>query len=171
MRKLIAIALLLAVWVSLAAQRNAVSVLDGLADRYNVHFVYDSSLKPKLESLNVSDLLDSGLADSLDRIFNGTGIAWQRRGSNIILKTTPVPMLAHGRRVTVSGHITDAASSETLIGAGVILRSERSPEEVALVKDYNLYLVSQIGKRMAFRGICISIKLFAYVTLCHGFSV
>lgn len=142
MRKLIAIALLLAVWVSLAAQRNAVSVLDGLADRYNVHFVYDSSLKPKLESLNVSDLPDSGLADSLDRVFNGTGIAWQRRGSNIILKTTPVPMLAHGRRVTVSGHITDAASSETLIGAGVILRKVAGEARGAVTNEFGFYTLT-----------------------------
>ena len=142
MRKMIVMAALLACSVSIAAQQNAVSVLDGLARRYNVHFIYDSSLKPKLESLAISDLPDVNLAGSLDRIFDGTGVIWQIRGSNIILKQTPLTQSAHRRGVTLSGHITDAASSETLIAAGVVLQIKAGETKGAVTNEYGFYTIT-----------------------------
>ena len=142
MRKMIVMAALLAFSVSIAAQQNAVSVLDGLARRYNVHFIYDSSLKPKLESLAISDLPDVDLEGSMDRIFDGTGIIWQIRGSNIILKPAPLTQSAHRRGVTLSGHITDAASSEILIAAGVILQKKAGETKGAVTNEYGFYTIT-----------------------------
>ena len=142
MRKMIVMAALLAFSVSIAAQQNAVSVLDGLARRYNVHFIYDSSLKPRLESLAISDLPDVGLEGSLDRIFDGTGVIWQIRGNNIILKPAPLTQSAHRRGVTLSGHITDAASSEILIAAGVILQKKAGETKGAVTNEYGFYTIT-----------------------------
>lgn len=142
MRKMIVMAALLAFSVSIAAQQNAVSVLDGLARRYNVHFIYDSSLKPRLESLAISDLPDMDLEGSMDRIFDGTGVIWQIRGSNIILKPKPLTQSAHRRGVTLSGHITDAASSEILIAAGVILQKKAGETKGAVTNEYGFYTIT-----------------------------
>lgn len=142
MRKMIVMAALLAFSVSIAAQQNAVSVLDGLARRYNVHFIYDSSLKPKLESLAISNLPDMDLEGSMDRIFDGTGVIWQIRGSNIILKPAPLTQSAHRRGVTLSGHITDAASSEILIAAGVILQKKAGETKGAVTNEYGFYTIT-----------------------------
>lgn len=141
MKKLISFIILLTACLSLAAQQTLKTTLDTISEKKNVSFIYDASVKPKLESLTVSRIPDdSDLSDVLDKIFSGTGITWQRRGGNIILKAEQQP--PRRRMVTISGHITDAASSETLIGAGVMLQDDSDKMTGAATNEYGFYTIS-----------------------------
>lgn len=141
MKKLLSFIILLTACLSLAAQQTLKTTLDTISEKKNVSFIYDASIKPKLESLTVSRIPDdSDLSDVLDKIFSGTGITWQRRGGNIILKAEQQP--PRRRMVTISGHITDAASSETLIGAGVMLQDDSDKMTGAATNEYGFYTIS-----------------------------
>lgn len=116
------LALQLAV-ISAAAQESLSGRLERLRDRYGIRFVYDAALSATLEqpadtlSLPVTLPLEEALA----RSFSGKGLSWQVRGRSVVLKAAPArPAAPRIRRVTLSGHITDAASGETLIGAGIL---------------------------------------------------
>ena len=97
--------------------------LDRLRERYGVRFVYDAALGQTLEGLAAREDLPEGLTleAALDRTFSGSGITWKLRGRNVVLKAAPAAReAAPVRRFTLSGHVTDSASGETLIGAGVL---------------------------------------------------
>lgn len=90
--------------------------LDRLKERLGVRFVYDSELG-KLLDKNYEGTSVEGLTleKALGRLLEGTGIKWEVRGGYVVL-TRDVPAKKH---YTVCGYVTDEATGETLIGAGV----------------------------------------------------
>ncbi len=85
---------------------------------------------------------DGSLNESLEKLFGGSGISWQRRGSNVILKPAPLLQRERRRTITVSGYITDAASSETLIGAGVLAGKEGKSAGGSVTNEFGFYTLS-----------------------------
>jgi hypothetical protein len=62
----------------------------------------------------------------LARAFRHQPVAWELSGRHILLsRRRPPADAAKVHRVTISGYVTDATSSETLIGAGVYDRTSR----------------------------------------------
>ena len=91
--------------------------LGGIRKRENVRFVYDSELGKlldrKYEGISVEGLT---LEKALDRLLEGTGIKWEIRGEYVVLTLD----MTTKKRYTVCGYVTDGATGETLIGAGVV---------------------------------------------------
>lgn len=141
MKRMSLIILLLVASVSLAAQQNLPAALQAIGDWFSVQFIYDSGLQPRLEALPAVDLRSSDLTGVLDKTLSGSGISWQRRGNNIILKAVRQQPVRRST-VTVSGFITDAASSETLIGAAVMLLDDADVTVGAVSNEFGFYTVS-----------------------------
>ena len=101
--------------------------LDRLKERLGVRFVYDSELG-KLLDKNYEGTSVEGLTleKALGRLLDGTGVKWEICGGYVVL-TRDVPAK---KRYTVCGYVTDEATGETLIGAGVVV-SVTEPVEVA----------------------------------------
>ncbi len=99
--------------------------LDRLKERLGVRFVYDSELG-KLLDKNYEGTSVEGLTleKALGRLLEGTGIKWEVRGGYVVL-TRDVPAKKH---YTVCGYVTDEATGETLIGAGLSLRQVLRPK-------------------------------------------
>ncbi len=136
------------------AQDRLTTRMEQLRGRYDIHFIYDASLHGLLEATAPSRTFDASLTleDALHRTFDGTAVAWQRRGRNVVLKAArPAPAAPRTRRVTLSGHITDAASGETLIGAGVLsgttgaVTNEFGFYSLTLPAGKHLFLTAYIG--------------------------
>lgn len=103
----------------LSQDKETVSMnLDRLKERLGVRFVYDSELG-KLLDKNYEGTSVEGLTleKALGRLLEGTGIKWEIRGGYVVL-TRDVPVK---KRYTVCGYVTDEATGETLIGAGVVV--------------------------------------------------
>lgn len=103
----------------LSQDKETVSMnLDRLKERLGVRFVYDSELG-KLLDKNYEGTSVEGLTleKALGRLLEGTGIKWEVRGGYVVL-TRDVPAKKH---YTVCGYVTDEATGETLIGAGVVV--------------------------------------------------
>ena len=86
-------------------------VLSEIERQAGVTFSYESSLLDGLPEVSL-DLSEVSLEDCLDRLFKPSGVAYETRGSIVILRREP-------RRVTVSGFVRDAGSSAPLDGASV----------------------------------------------------
>jgi len=97
-------------------QRTVREELDGIKERYGVRLVYDSELEKLLEKNYEGTSIEGlSLEKALDRLLEGMEIKWKVRGGYVVL-TRDVP----GRkRFAVCGYVTDEATGETLIGAGV----------------------------------------------------
>lgn len=67
---------------------------------------------------------DLTLNEILQKAFADQPIAFEISGKHILLNKRPVPQKAVSRRFTISGYVTDGASSETLIGANVLERRQ-----------------------------------------------
>ena len=108
MRRVILTAVLLLVGAALWAQTTLKSGMAALEKKYGVRFVYEASLP-----LNGRVETPSGttLEECLRQLFDGSEIRYEIKGKYVVLRKV--------RKVTVSGHVTDASSGETLIGAGV----------------------------------------------------
>lgn len=65
------------------------------------------------------------IGEILQQTFHNEPVGFEISGKHILLHKRPVPQKAVSRKFTVSGYVTDGASSETLIGAN-ILESRRS---------------------------------------------
>ena len=105
------------------AQDSLTARMEQLRGRYDIHFIYDASLQGLLEATAPAGATDDTLPleEALRRTFDGTPVSWQLRGRNVVLKAVkPAPAAPRVRRFTLSGYITDAASGEPLIGAGVL---------------------------------------------------
>lgn len=114
-------------------------ILDAIENRFGIHFIYDSSLSHKLEKLKPKPA--ATLEASLKQTFTGTGIDWQVRGSNVILKPSRKPV-RYGGTVTLSGYVTDSSSSEILIGAGVLAEGGRGLSTGAVTNEYGFYTIT-----------------------------
>ena len=109
------------------------SLRDGMAvleKKYGIHFVYDSSL-PLERRLGQPN--GTTLEEALAHLFEGSDIRYEIKGKHVILKKN--------RKVTISGLILDAASGETLIGAGVT-----SGKDGAVTNNFGFYSLSIPGK-------------------------
>ena len=108
MRRVILTAVLLLVGAALWAQTTLKSGMAALEKKYGVRFVYEASLplNGRVETPN-----GTTLEECLKQLFAGSDIRYEVKGKYVVLRKV--------RKVTVSGHVTDASSGETLIGAGV----------------------------------------------------
>lgn len=141
MKRLCLLVALLCCPLLLCAQGAVKSGLDSVGSRFGVKFIYDSSLQPQLEKLKGKDITAVSLQEALAQVFEGTGITWQVRGDNVILKPGK-RIMRNGGTVTLSGYITDAASSETLISAGVLAEGGSGVSEGAVANEFGYYTLS-----------------------------
>lgn len=106
-RKTLATVFLLLVATGLWAQTTLREGMAALEQRYGVHFVYDAAL-PLEKKAGHAD--GTTLEQALRSLFEGTDIRYEINGNHVVLRKV--------RKVTISGLITDAATGETLLGAG-----------------------------------------------------
>ena len=106
-RKTLPTVVLLLVATGLWAQTTLREGMAALEQRYGVHFVYDAALPLEKKAGQVDG---TTLEQALESLFEGTDIRYEIKGNHVVLRKV--------RKVTISGLITDAATGETLIGAG-----------------------------------------------------
>ena len=106
-RKTLATVFLLLVATGLWAQTTLREGMAALEQKFGVHFVYDAAL-PLEKKAGQAD--GTTLEQMLESLFEGTDIRYEIKGNHVVLRKV--------RNVTISGLITDAATGETLIGAG-----------------------------------------------------
>ncbi len=141
MRKLrLILALLCCTLLSAGAQENLLARMEQLRSRYDIRFVYDAVLRGALSQNRELETLEPGmtLEEALGQSFRDSGLRWELRGRNVVLRPAPPqPKAVRPRRVTLSGHITDAASGETLIGAGIL-----SGQTGAVTNEFGFYTLT-----------------------------
>ena len=111
-----------------------------LREQYDIRFVYDAALRGALsQSREIAPLSEApDVEEALRQSFRGSGVNWELRGRSVVLRPAPpAPKAAVPSRVTLSGHITDAASGETLIGAGIL--SDRTG---AVTNEFGFYTLT-----------------------------
>ena len=106
-RKTLPTVVLLLVATGLWAQTTLREGMAALEQKYGVHFVYDAALPLERKAVQADG---ATLEQALDGLFEGTDIRYEVNGNHVVLTKV--------RKVTISGLITDAATGETLIGAG-----------------------------------------------------
>ena len=106
-RKTLPIVVLLLAATGLWAQTTLREGMAALEKKYGVHFVYDAALPLEKKAGQVDG---TTLEQALESLFEGTDIRYEVNGNHVVLRKV--------RKVTISGLITDAATGETLIGAG-----------------------------------------------------
>ncbi len=120
--------------LSSMAQDTLLGRMEQLRKSYGIHFIYDATLTGTLNTTRTQSAPAATipLEEALRRAFNGTSVSWQLRGNNVVLKSVVEP--AKPRRYAISGHITDAETGETLIGAGIL-----SGQAGAVTNEYGFY--------------------------------
>ena len=113
--------------------------LGSIEDKFGVTFIYDSSLSSRLGSVTAAT--GPTLEETLELTFAGSGILWQVRGTNVILKPARRTLRKAGA-VTLSGYITDSASSEILISAGVLAEGSLNVSAGAVTNEYGFYTLT-----------------------------
>ncbi len=68
---------------------------------------------------------DLTINEILRKAFENQPIGFEISGKHILLNKRPVPQKTASRRFTISGYVTDGASSETLIGANILDSRQR----------------------------------------------
>ena len=106
-RKTLPTVVLLRVATGLWAQTTLREGMAALEQKFGVHFVYDAALPLEKKAGQVDG---TTLEQALESLFEGTDIRYEIKGNHVVLRRV--------RKVTISGLITDAATGETLIGAG-----------------------------------------------------
>ena len=112
MKRIISFLLFLFFLLPATAQDKLSARMEQLHTQYKINFLYDASLRGVLDAPRKLPELSATLPleDSLRQTFEDSGISWQLRGRNVVLKAAPVTReSAPVRRFTLSGHITDAA--------------------------------------------------------------
>ena len=130
----VAVALTCIALLPLMAQESLLSRIKQIQESYGVHFIYDASLQGALSATRTASTLSSTLPleEALRQTFNGSSVNWQLHGNSVVLKAAPAPVRV--RRFAISGHITDAETGETLIGAGVL-----SGQTGAVTNEFGFY--------------------------------
>ena len=105
--------------------RNATleSFVKQLANATGFSFIYGEEVK--LTHRITLEMKQKNISEILQRAFENEPITFEISGKHILLHKRPVPQKPVSRKFTISGYVTDGASSETLIGAN-ILESRRS---------------------------------------------
>ena len=106
-RKTLPIVVLLLAATGLWAQTTLREGMAALEQKFGVHFVYDAAMSLEKKAGQVDG---TTLEQALESLFEGTDIRYEIKGNHVVLRKV--------RKVTISGLITDAATGETLIGAG-----------------------------------------------------
>jgi len=106
-QKIILTTLLLLAGTGLWAQTGLRDGMALLEEKFGVHFVYDASLPLERQGGRPDA---ATLEQALRQLFWGSDIGFELKGDHVILRKIS--------RLTISGLITDAATGETLIGAG-----------------------------------------------------
>ena len=106
-RKTLPTVVLLLVATGLWAQTTLREGMAALEQKFGVHFVYDAALSLEKKAGQADG---TTLEQALESLFEGTDIRYEIKGNHVVLRKV--------RKVTISGLITDAATGETLIGAG-----------------------------------------------------
>lgn len=109
--------------VSIEARgRNASSVFKELMKQTGKNFIYTSDL---LKGMKVTiDAKNEPLAKVLDKMFSNTGVTYTIVGNNVTLKranATKTP-----QNIALSGRVTEAATSEPIVGALVAIDGSTS---------------------------------------------
>ena len=123
MKRVLLTAVLLLAGAALWAQTTLKREMTALEERYGIRFVYDAALP-----LDVRADAPAGttLEESLEQLFAGRDIRYEIKGNHVVIRKV--------RKFTISGHVTDASSGETLIGAGVF-----SGETGTVTNSYGFY--------------------------------
>lgn len=105
--------------------RNATleSFVKQLENATGFSFIYGEEVK--LTHRITLEMKQKNISEILQRAFENEPITFEISGKHILLHKRPVPQKPVSRKFTISGYVTDGASSETLIGAN-ILESRRS---------------------------------------------
>ncbi len=86
-------------------------------------FIYGEEVK--LSHRITLDARQQTISEILQSAFRNEPVGFEISGRHILLRKQPIPQKTVSRKFTISGYVTDGASSETLIGANV-LESRRS---------------------------------------------
>ena len=86
-------------------------------------FIYGEEVR--LNSRITLAVRDLTINEILRKVFEMQPIGFEISGKHILLHKRPMPQKTVSRRFTISGYVTDGASSETLIGANVLDSRQR----------------------------------------------
>ncbi len=117
------------------AQNTMQSMVKLLEEKHDLSFVYESGLSMKAAYKGIEPNSNNVDTD-LQTVFRGSGIDWKRNGKYVIL--TP------RKPITVSGHVTDAQTGETLIAAGIL--SDAGHNYGAVTNNFGYYTLTIPGK-------------------------
>ncbi len=123
------------------AQQKSASMKDMvqlLEQKHGLSFVYESGLDLKGTYRGLEPQSED-VDNDLNTVFADAGIDWKRNGKYVVL--TP------RKPITVSGHITDAQTGETLIAAGVL--SDAGSSYGAVTNNFGYYTLTIPGKATA----------------------
>jgi len=150
MKKLIILLLLMFSFVSIDAQTLTIKdQMKIIQNMYDLHFVYDSQLNLNV-TFNEQSLAGKSLNETLDALFKSNGIAWKRRGNNILLTRMKKkkPTLA---RYTLSGYVRDR-NGESIISATIF-------DDVShcgtISNEFGFYSITLSEGKHSFRVSCI----------------
>ncbi len=151
LKSLLLAAILLLGGISSAQEKITVrEMMKNLESEHDINFVYDSGLNLNVPSAGTR--AEQGDIDKeLESIFMYSGIDWKRDGKYVVL--------TQRKSITISGHITDAQSGETLIAAGVL--SDAGRNYGAVSNNFGYYSLTIPGKATA-EGRPVTIQ-YSYV--------
>ena len=86
---LLAVLLLFPIEIQAQQSYNIRSAMEEIKEKYNVNFIYDSSLETRLSKTIQQPKPGNKLEHSLEYIFKESGIKWERRGKEYIVLTLP----------------------------------------------------------------------------------
>lgn len=121
-------------------------------------FVYGEEVKLRKKiSLNIRK---DSLHNVLDKVFSHENITYQLSGRYILLKKKKEPQ-TESRKFTISGYVTDAVSSETLIGTNII---ESNLKQGTSTNSYGYYSITlpegEISVRFSYLGYTTELHTF-----------
>lgn len=86
-------------------------------------FIYGEEVR--LNTLITLAARNLTINEILQKAFENQPVGFEISGKHILLHKRPMPKKTVSRRFTISGYVTDGASSETLIGANVLEKRQR----------------------------------------------
>ena len=129
--------------------RNATleSFVKQLENATGFSYIYGEEVK--LTRRITLEVRQKTIGEVLQRAFENEPITFEISGKHILLHKRPVPQKPVSRKFTISGYVTDGASSETLIGANISLRVV-VPQVLPPILSVSIPLPYRKGKRNCF---------------------